>query len=348
MGPRVAWLSGTGKNDTCDKVILENLSTRARTTITQSEEGASELVSCARVDSAVQLALAGTRALWSSVNQGNSQDLTLWSGGSTQLAGRAILASTYHNGGGGMQYRGIAGNGKTLVYALINWTRTSDCPEYEQTQVCNDVRGPSPIRRVDQQGGVRNVSPSNVRDGIAASGEFVASIRGPQIVVLRTSTGAQVGSAVIGARCCNNALETPLRGIPVALGSKLVAVAVGSTIEVYDWRTHAHVRRVQLSERASGFALSGTLLVWATGQYDCRAFAELLGCYKPTPCNRACSISVLDLSTGSRRVVAHPTFDPFDLSIVGRRIVWGENEYAGKSSFELRPVHGYIRMLRIP
>ena len=68
-----------------------------------------------------------------------------------------------------------------------------------------------------------------------------------------------------------------------------------------------------------------------------------------TPCNGFCAISVLDLSTGRRRVVARPKFDPFDVTIIGRRIVWGENKYvAQRNEPDLRPARGYVRMLQLP
>ena len=91
----------------------------------------------AHAGSAVQLALAGRRALWSSVDVGNSQYMTLWSGSSQQRTGRAILASTWNGTVTGGQLRGIAGNADTLVYAVSNWKAIADCPAAQLGTPCN-------------------------------------------------------------------------------------------------------------------------------------------------------------------------------------------------------------------
>ena len=348
-GASVAWLKGDGRFGDCDKVAIENLVTHARTLITQSPiNAASDLASCAHAGSAVQLALAGRRALWSSVDVGNSQYMTLWSGSSQQRTGRAILASTWNGTVTGGQLRGIAGNADTLVYAVSNWKAIADCPAAQLGTPCNAVAQPSPIRRVDQQGAIHDVPRSDVGYGVAAWGELVATVREGRIVVLRARTGAQVGSVAING-CCGKAHELEPTGIRMALASRTVALLRRRTINVYDWRSRRHLARVilALAIRLLGVLSERNAACLGNKQNDCHPRSG--GCARMTPCNGFCAISVLDLSTGRRRVVARPKFDPFDVTIIGRRIVWGENKYvAQRNEPDLRPARGYVRMLQLP
>jgi hypothetical protein len=349
-GARVAWLHGDGKAESCDTVTIQNLSARGSTTITQSNSHISDLAACANVGNAGDLALAGSRVLWSSLAWGNSQYLTVWSGSRAQPAGRAILYSTYNGRDGGAQYRGMAGSAATLVYAVTDWKATDACRNYEQNGgSCSAIRQPSPIRRVDQEGGTHDVTSSDAGDAIAASGDFVATVRGAHIVVLKTATGARVGAVTITSCAPFVLCSTSERSPGLALGPTMVAIASGSAIQVYDWHTHHLIRRVRLDHPPSRISLSGNLLVWGTSNADeCRS-ARGGGCsFFPRPsCNQVCAVWVLNLSTGRRFVAARPRLGPFDVTIVGRRITWGENEYRTKND-ELQPVHGYVRVLRLP
>ena len=169
------------------------------------------------------------------------------------------------------------------------------------------------------------------------------TVRGARVIVLSADTGAEVGSATI----TRNKRSEPWpdwtrtrarvddgRG-RCTVGDRCLQLA----------HTQARAPRA-VSQSPKSFGLSGSLLAWTTTQYDCRPNRG--GCWEPPePCKRLCAISVIDVRTGRRSVVARARFDPFDVTIVGRRIVWGENAYTGKGD-AFRPVHGYVRMLRLP
>lgn len=347
-GSRVAWLSGNGRADGgCDELTIEDLSTRARTIVIQANARIADGAACAAADNARDLALAGTQALWSSWSHGNNEYLTLWFGSASRPAGRAILYSARGGLDSGAHYRGLAGSAPTLAYAVTNWESTSKCARYEQNGGwCPAIRRPSPVRRLDERGRAHDVPRSDAGDGIAASGGLVATVRKRRITVADARTGARVGSAVISS-CSPVSCDSGEGSTPVALGRTMVAVVSGFAIEVHDWRTHRLVRRVRLASLPTNIALSGNLLVWGTSsRYACRV-RDWCPTRPTSPCARICAVWVLDLATGRPRVVARPELDPFDVTISGRRIVWGENEFVVKDH-EVRPVRGHVRMLELP
>lgn len=337
-GPRVAWLFGDGRGG-CDKLAVQNLDTGRRSTVVQSRAGMPDGASCADVTDAGELALAGERALWSARWSGNSEYMTLWEG-SVSRAGRAFLYSAYDGIGGGAQYRGIAGSGTTLVYAVTNWTSTDGCPNYESNGGwCPAVRSASPIRRLDERGAAHDVAGSTAGAKLAASGSLVASASGRRISVRRTQTGAIRGFAM--ASRAPDAL---------AISGATLAVAVGSKIEIYDWRTHKRLLQANVGSRPSSISLSRSRLVWGFNNGDgCREHLNGGGCSlgSARSCAHVCAIWTMNLSDRRHQLVATPKLDPFNVTIVGNRIVWLENNYK-RTNDELHPVEGYVRMLRLP
>jgi hypothetical protein len=346
-GPRVAWTQ-------CGSVVVKNLVTR-RAPIAMGDGKPALRQSCADElvfeNQTFDLALAGTRALDVSISRGNSEYLSLSILGIGKPAHSIFESKPYHDGDGGQQYRGIAGNGSTLVYGVVNWTSVDTCPDYERTQSCPAVRNPSPIQRVDQSGNVRDVPGSEMGDLLAASGNLVATLRGERITVFNARTGARVGSATISCapllHCRGDQRPTAL-----ALGPTRVALVVGwarSAIRVYDWRTHRLVRNVQLPRaiRPSSISMSGALVAWGTCSTGyCPVYPAGHEAAGACPVG-LCAIWILDLTTGRRRSVAQLRFDPLGVTIIGRRIVWGENQYRTAAG-SLLPLRGYVRMLQLP
>jgi hypothetical protein len=229
-GPRVAWLHG-GPHTDCDNITVENVVTGRRSTIEQ-DPSSRGYGFCANMTLGGGLVLAGTRALVSAQAAGNSEYVTLWYGTVSHPAGRVIFNGSYTDYDGGEKYRGMIGDGPTLVYAVEKWT--------------NRTRNVSPLQRIDQHGVATDVPGVEAGLQVAASGAFLATRVGGHVVVLNARTGRRVGSARVSST----------RGA-LSLGPRLIAVSAGSVVEVYDWRTHQLVQRTRL-DRAP-------LMVWLTG-----------------------------------------------------------------------------------
>ena len=131
------------------------------------------------------MALAGTRALWAARGFGNSEYLTMWYGSTLAGSGHALFYGVRDSLSGGVQYRGIAGSGQTLVYAAVDWKEpTPLCPDYERNGgYCAPVAAPSPLRRVEGAGKIVPIPGSKVGDALAAHGSTVAASYGSRIKV---------------------------------------------------------------------------------------------------------------------------------------------------------------------
>jgi hypothetical protein len=54
----------------------------------------------------------------------------------------------------------------------------------------------------------------------------------------------------------------------------------------------------------------------------------------------------MNLQTHRRSRIATPALSPYNVTIVGDRVVWAENQYK-KVDIEFRAVRGYVRMIRL-
>ena len=264
------------------------------------------------------LALAGTRALWSARGFGNSEYLTMWFGSTLAGSGHALFYGYRDSLSGGVEYRGMAGSGRPRTPPSTGRTHRQTVPTSPAQRRRRALSlFPRRPRCVDGGGTIVPIPGSKVGDAVAAYGTTAAVSYGRRITVINSRTGATVGSAIATQRVS-----------ALALGPSIVAALTGSAIEIFNWRTHRAVRRTIVRPTPTQISLSDSTVVWARGAdagEDC-------------PATHRCGIWALNIVDGRLYAVVRTNLFPFDASISGRRIIWGESATAKDGFGGLRVV----------
>jgi hypothetical protein len=272
------------------------------------------------------IALAGTRAVWGAVSEaGNSGYGKVTTGApGTKPFDLEDISQTYHAMGDYLT--GTAGDGKTLVYAIVtvDVVRNFDgCfPESQPPpgpQTCDFKVTKWAVKRVVGRGAVTvPKAPPSVL--IAVSGNRLALVPADR----RTVTCSAEGD-------CPRATEpSPVKGGPVeirdakngALVSKFSPKGSVKAIALSDRLTVVLVRggsaRIERYDARTG-ALRGRTVISPQAANELNVSGDTIVYHVKT------KIHVLDARTGNDSVLAASKATPIGLSVEGRRVAWVEN-----------------------
>jgi hypothetical protein len=275
------------------------------------------------------MAVAGTRALWAFDTSGNNYEMSVDAGGlGLKSTGVAGLQGSPRGYGDGTRFAGLAGDASTLAFGKVDETCVG-VPFNLCEDLCNPI-GSCPLTVTG--GGVSILTPS-----------------------LKPAQVPALPPPALFALAGNFLAIAPARS-PVANIEPVPRVVEDGPVEVYD-RSGGLLARIPLQGLVRGLAMTGhkltVLLEHPDGsrgiiRFDARTGAGLSGSPLLSP-------AAASLSTGTGGIVfrvgrqiyllrgrtplpiVRAASTPIGLSIVGKRIVWGENVNG----------HGRIRELTV-
>lgn len=308
-GQTLAWFAGGG---TCNVVHLQSLASGVGYDLPKQT---AENVTCKFVwahDQPVQLALAGTRALWSLPQDSPlSLDYLLGAGVSANdRAERRFLEVAHNSRGVGQWLGGIAGSGTTLAYAVtsVDWEDEADC-----------LAGTGPCTLTKSGGGVYVVRG---RQPVRIPGT------GPAVAV---ATGGGNVAYVPAGRLQKDGRPQPSADLPIAIvdpgsGQKIASIVPQGVPIAIALSTHvlATLERTPLGLRLAWYDAEtgrarGSIPVPTTTSPSLTASDQLI------VFRVGLSIRGVSVTTHRSRLIAKATARPIGLSLEGGRLAWAEN-----------------------
>jgi hypothetical protein len=324
-GGRIAWAAGR-----CATVRIKTLRTgrkQAVGSLAFHNAFLSDPCSVARlVSPSIELALAGTRALWEFIIDVRCVEFTAQVRTGALRERQRILERLEFGCGGGWFEN--AGDGSTLVYFNTS-------VDYIYDEACEE-RGECRFR-VDA-GSVARVS----------SGLRVRVPRIPPLAALAVS-----GDRIAVVPADRRAFDTP--SVEAALNGPVQIRDPKNGLLLRSFAPAGAVKAVALSGRRLGVLVADTADAKRIERYDIGA-GVLLGSTLVSPEVEAelaiagrrilyrvgRAIYVMDVDTGVSSLIATANADPIGLSIEGRRVAWAENAASQAG------IRGRIRAVRLP
>ncbi len=321
-GGRVAW-AGTEPGSACPwRVRVLTLATGVRAAINRNggptcrdDLGFQPQA----VGGSVQLALAGTRAIWTLIASGNFRYVSVMTASLGNRADVRLEELVYQYGFGEGDHLGsVAGDGPTLAYSRIETTavEVGDCFDLGTCET--PVVGGGVTRVVGRAMAALAGAPPTLL--VAASGNRVALVpaaEGGESPSAAAGGPVEIRDATTGALLTSFAPAGLVTA--VALSSQLVAVLVetpgGTSIEWYDPVTGAPLGSLAAPGTAPSLSAFGELVVFRSGR----------------------NVRLLDAAAGTARLLARAAATPIGLSIEGGRVAWAES-FAD---------HGQVRAVRV-
>ena len=321
-GGRVAW-AGTEPGSACPwRVRVLTLATGVRAAINRNggptcrdDLGFQPQA----VGGSVQLALAGTRAIWTLIASGNFRYVSVMTASLGNRADVRLEELVYQYGFGEGDHLGsVAGDGPTLAYSRVatSAVEVGDC--FDQGTCETPVVGGGLARVVGRATVPVPGAPPAVLVAVsgrnaalvpaAQGGESPSAAPGGPVEIRNATTGALVASFSPAGLVTAVALSSRLAAV-------LVETAGGTRIEWYATATGAPLGSKAAAGAAPLLSASGDLIVFRTGR----------------------KIRLLDTAGGTTRVLATAAATPIGLSIEGRRVAWAESVAD----------HGQVRAVRV-
>lgn len=307
----LAWAGGNGPTD-CWPVRVRHIAS-GRTAVVGAAGGV-ELCD----EYGFWLAVGGTRALWAGWEPANHPLGTVQTGGiGRRPRTLQVLASDY--GATGDVLVDVVGDGRTLAYATVSLVPNDweACFPEDSAQLasCRFRVSAGAVKRVvgDKAIVVRGVPPSFA---IAVGGGRLAVVpadlswRRPEDALHARADGEV---EIRDARTARVVTRVQPRGEveAVALSARLLAVLVDERgqrrLETYDAPTGRRVASARVGSGVSQIAAADTAVVFAEQN----------------------AIRAIRAPNWTVELLAKPS-NPFDLSIEGGRVIWGENRADGR------------------
>jgi hypothetical protein len=268
----------------------------------------------------VQLALAGSRVLWTSHGGGNDFETALWArkAGSRSRARIVFLTAADREERTGSYFGGLAGIGSTLAYTTVQYdcVDPGDCTALaakpfpasgtfllDGTSWNSRVPVPNApgALALAVSGGRIAMLPAPTRMEATQVGDVSSpslAAPGTPVEIRDTATGAVVAQFTPPGTVRALALSGSVAAVVDDLGGGTTA------IERYDASTGAWLGTTTGLAVDNSLAVSGHTLVFSVGKRK---------------------IEAIDATTGAPRVLAVSPGAPIGLSVVGKRVAWAVN-----------------------